>query len=376
MKNIIFLILTIFLITSCSKKQEQIPQAPAIEKTKEIAENEVEENIENGMKKVSFLEIDGFFEDDLNHALEVFKKDCKKSKRYDEFKTVCKKAEFEKDGRKFFISNFEPFKLFDNSLRDEGTITGYYEPLLYGSLKKSARYKYPVYYTPKNLILAKKENSNGSKRGKVVKGKVVPYDTREQIEKNPKNPNLVPIAYVDDEFDLFFLHIQGSGKIKLDTGELINIGYAEQNGWPYYSIGSYLIEKNYITKDEMSVQAMKEFFKANPKIMKDVFNSNPSYVFFRITENGATGALNTTLTAKRNLAVDRSVIPLGMPVFLSTKNPIDKKPINQLMVAADVGGAIKGDIRADFFWGYGEDAFAYAGRMKEKGKMYVLMPKK
>ena len=115
MKNIIFLILTIFLITSCSKKQEQIPQAPAIEKTKEIAENEVEENIENGMKKVSFLEIDGFFEDDLNHTLEVFKKDCKKSKRYDEFKTVCKKAEFEKDGRKFFISNFEPFKLFDNS---------------------------------------------------------------------------------------------------------------------------------------------------------------------------------------------------------------------------------------------------------------------
>ena len=376
MKNIIFLILTIFLITSCSKKQEQIPQAPAIEKTKEIAENEVEENIENGMKKVSFLEIDGFFEDDLNHALEVFKKDCKKSKRYDEFKTVCKKAEFEKDGRKFFISNFEPFKLFDNSLRDEGTITGYYEPLLYGSLKKSARYKYPVYYTPKNLILAKKENSNGSKRGKVVKGKVVPYDTREEIEKNPKNPNLVPIAYVDDEFDLFFLHIQGSGKIKLDTGELINIGYAEQNGWPYYSIGSYLIEKNYITKDEMSVQAMKEFFKANPKIMKDVFNSNPSYVFFRITENGATGALNTTLTAKRNLAVDRSYIPLGMPVFLSTKNPVSKEPINQLMVAADVGGAIKGEIRADFFWGFGDNAFEYAGRMKEKGKMFILMPKK
>ena len=375
MKNIIFLILTIFLITSCSKKQEQIPQAPAIEKTKEIAENEVEENIENGMQKVSFLEIDGFFEDDLNHALEVFKKDCKKSKRYDEFKTVCKKAEFEKDGRKFFISNFEPFKLFDNSLRDEGTITGYYEPLLYGSLKKSARYKYPVYYTPKNLILAKKENSNGSKRGKVVKGKVVPYDTREEIEKNPKNPNLVPIAYVDDEFDLFFLHIQGSGKIKLDTGELINIGYAEQNGWPYYSIGSYLIEKNYITKDEMSVQAMKEFFKANPKIMKDVFNSNPSYVFFRITENGATGALNTTLTAKRNLAVDRSYIPLGMPVFLSTKNPVSKEPINQLMVAADVGGAIKGEIRADFFWGFGDEAFNYAGRMKEKGKMYILKPK-
>ena len=375
MKNLIFMILAIFLISGCSKKQEQIPQAPAIEKDKEVVIEEQNTNLENGMQKVSFLEIDGFFEDDLNHALDVFKKDCKKSKRYDEFKNVCKKAEFENDGRKFFMLNFEPYKLIDSKAKDEGTITGYYEPLLHGSLKKSARFKYPIYKTPKNLIITDKTNPNGSKRGKIVKNKLVPYDTREQIEKNPKNPNLEPIAYVDDKFDLFFLHIQGSGKIKLDTGETINIGYAEQNGWPYVSIGAYLIQKNYITKDEMSVQAMKDFFKANPKIMDDVFKSNPSYVFFKISDNGATGALNTVLTARRNLAVDRSYIPLGMPVFLSTKNPVTKEPLNQLMVAADVGGAIKGEIRADFFWGFGDDAFHYAGRMKEKGKMYVLKPK-
>ena len=375
MKNLIFMILAIFLISGCSKKQEQIPQAPAIEKDKEVVIEEQNTNLENGMQKVSFLEIDGFFEDDLNHALDVFKKDCKKSKRYDEFKNVCKKAEFENDGRKFFMLNFEPYKLIDSKAKDEGTITGYYEPLLHGSLKKSARFKYPIYKTPKNLIITDKTNPNGSKRGKIVKNKLVPYDTREQIEKNPKNPNLEPIAYVDDKFDLFFLHIQGSGKIKLDTGEIINIGYAEQNGWPYVSIGAYLIQKNYITKDEMSVQAMKDFFKANPKIMDDVFKSNPSYVFFKISDNGATGALNTVLTARRNLAVDRSYIPLGMPVFLSTKNPVTKEPLNQLMVAADVGGAIKGEIRADFFWGFGDDAFHYAGRMKEKGKMYVLKPK-
>lgn len=375
MKNLILLILAIFLISGCSKKQEQIPQAPVIEKDKEVVIEEQNTNLENGMQKVSFLEIDGFFEDDLNHALDVFKKDCKKSKRYDEFKNVCKKAEFENDGRKFFMLNFEPYKLIDSKAKDEGTITGYYEPLLHGSLKKSARFKYPIYKTPKNLIITDKTNPNGSKRGKIVKNKLVPYDTREQIEKNPKNPNLESIAYVDDKFDLFFLHIQGSGKIKLDTGEIINIGYAEQNGWPYVSIGAYLIQKNYITKDEMSVQAMKDFFKANPKIMDDVFRSNPSYVFFKISDNGATGALNTVLTARRNLAVDRSYIPLGMPVFLSTKNPVTKEPLNQLMVAADVGGAIKGEIRADFFWGFGDDAFHYAGRMKEKGKMYVLKPK-
>lgn len=375
MKNLIFVILVIFLISGCSKKQEQIPQAPVIEKDKEVVIEEQNTNLENGMQKVSFLEIDGFFEDDLNHALDVFKKDCKKSKRYDEFKNVCKKAEFENDGRKFFMLNFEPYKLIDSKAKDEGTITGYYEPLLYGSLKKTARYKYPIYKTPKNLIITDKTNPNGSKRGKIIKNKLVPYDTREQIEKNPKNPNLEPIAYVDDKFDLFFLHIQGSGKIKLDTGETINVGYAEQNGWPYFSIGAYLIQKNHITKDEMSVQSMKDFFKANPKMMDDVFRSNPSYVFFRISDNGATGALNTVLTARRNLAVDRSYIPLGMPVFLSTKNPVTKEPLNQLMVAADVGGAIKGEIRADFFWGFGDDAFHYAGRMKEKGKMYVLKPK-
>ena len=335
MKNLILIILAIFLATGCSKKQEQIPQAPIVEKDKEVVIEEQNENLENGMQKVSFLEIDGFFDDDLNHALEVFKKDCKKSKKYDEFRNVCKKAEFEKDGRKFFMLNFEPYKLFDSKAKDEGTITGYYEPLLYGSLKKSARYKYPIYKTPKNLIITDRLNSNGSKRGKIVKNKIVPYDTREQIEKNPKNKNLEPIAYVDDKFDLFFLHIQGSGKIKLDTGEIINVGYAEQNGWPYLSIGSYLIEKNYITKDEMSVQAMKDFFKANPKIMDEVFNSNPSYIFFRVSPNGATGALNTVLTAKRNLAVDRSYIPLGMPVFLSTKNPVTKEPLNQLMVGSE-----------------------------------------
>lgn len=378
MKNLIFIILAIFLVFGCSKKQEEIPQKPMIEKDKEVVieEENLNNNFENGMQKVSFLEIDGFFEDDLNHALDVFRKDCKKSKKYDEFKNVCQKAEYETDGRKFFMLNFEPYKLIDSRAKDEGTITGYYEPLLHGSLKKSARYKYPIYKTPKNLVVTDREASNGSKRGKFVKNKFVPYDTREQIENNPNNPNLVPIAYVDDKFDLFFLHIQGSGKIKLDTGETINIGYAEQNGWPYFSIGSYLIQKNYITKDEMSVQAMKDFFRANPKIMDDVLKSNPSYVFFKVSDVGATGALNTVLTARRNLAVDRSYIPLGMPVFLSTKNPVTKEPLNQLMVAADVGGAIKGEIRADFFWGFGDDAYNYAGRMKEKGKMYIFKPKK
>lgn len=376
MKSLIFISLTtIVFFSGCATKKETIPQ----EQKSEIENNIIKDNAKN-MQAVGFHEIEGFYSDDLTHALDVFKKDCKKSKRNELFKEVCQKAEYETDGRKFFTINFQPYKLLDNNSSDEGTITGYYEPLLYGSLQKNKRYKYPVYKTPKDMMIvdfvsAYPELKTYKLRGKLVGNKVVPYDSRAQIESNPSK-NLEVIAYVDNKVDLFLLHVQGSGKILLDNGELINVGYAEQNGRKFKGIGTYMLNKGYISKDELSAQGMKKYLDKNPAKADEVLNQNESYVFFHKSEQGATGSLGTQLTAKRNLAVDRSVIPLGMPVFLSTKNPIDKKPINQLMVAADVGGAIKGDIRADFFWGYGEDAFAYAGRMKEKGKMYVLMPKK
>lgn len=377
MKNTILIILTVFLtvftLTGCSNKKEELKIEPAVIQLEEKEASTIEEN---RLEKVSFSQIDGFFEDDLNHALDIFKKDCKKSKRFEEFKNVCAKAEHVNDGRMFFVTNFQAYKLYDSKSRDEGIITGYYEPLLRGSLTKTKRYQYPVYKVPKNLITSNSPSLKDVKsRGKVVKNKIVPYDTREEIEKNPNNKNLEAIAYVDDKFDLFFLQIQGSGKIQLDNGELLNVGYAAQNGWPYFSIGTYLINEGHLTKDEMSVQGMKTFFEKNPSKIDEVFNLNKSYIFFRIAKEGATGSLGSVLSAKRNIAVDRSYIPLGMPVFLNTKNPVTNEPINQLMVAADVGGAIKGEIRADFFWGFGDNAFEYAGRMKEKGKMYILKPK-
>lgn len=370
MQLIKFLILSltlIFFITACSTKKEVVLQ-------KEI--KQIEEP-KNKMEKVSFMEIEGFFEDDLNYALEVFKKDCKRSKRYELFKDVCLKAENEKDGRKFFITNFQPHKLIDSKSSDEGIITGYYEPLLYGSLTKTKKYKYPIYKIPKDLILSDDENLKDFKsRGKIVGNKIVPYDTRKQIESNPNNPNLEAIAYVDDKYDLFSLHIQGSGKIQLENGKIINVGYAQQNGWPFRGIGTYMLEKGYVSRNELSIQGMKKFFIKNPNKIDEVLNINDSFIFFRVSSLGASGSLGSVLTAKRNLAVDKEFIPLGMPVFLNTKNPVTKEPINQLMVAADVGGAIKGEIRADFFWGFGKEAFEYAGRMKKKGKMYILMPKK
>ena len=373
MKSLVFISLTaLFIFSGCATKEKVIPEEQKIEK-------EVKTDTKK-MQAVGFNEIEGFYSDDLAHALDVFKKDCIKSKRNELFREVCQKAENETDGRKFFTINFLPYKLLDDNSLDEGIITGYYEPLLYGSLRKNNRYKYPVYKTPKDMMIvdfvsAYPELKTYKLRGKIVDNKVIPYDSRAQIESNPSK-NLEIIAYVDNKVDLFLLHVQGSGKILLDNGELINVGYAEQNGRKFKGIGTYMLNHGYIGKDELSAQGMKKYLDKNPAKMDEVLNQNESYVFFHKSNQGATGSLGTQLTAKRNLAVDRSVIPLGMPVFLSTKNPIDKKPINQLMVAADVGGAIKGNIRADFFWGYGENAFAYAGKMKEKGKMYILMPKK
>ena len=358
MRFLLLSTLILFFITGCSTK------------------NDTSKEYHKQKEPVSVNEIDGFFDDDLNYALEVFKKDCKKAVIYEQFTKVCQKAESETNGKKFFTSNFQAYKLYDSNSNDEGTITGYYEPLLYGSLKKTARYKYPVYKIPKDLIVSDDPSLKGSKsRGKMLNGKIVPYDSRVEIENNPNNPNFEAIAYVDDKVDLFFLQIQGSGKIQLEDGRLINVAYAEQNGRSYASIGSYMFSKGYLTKEDLSVQGMKKWFNENPSKVDDILNLNESYVFFRVSNQNATGALNTVLTPKRNLAVDKSVIALGTPVFMSTKDPLTKKPIKQLMVAADVGGAIKGEIRADFFWGFGPQAFEYAGRMKERGKMYVLLPK-
>lgn len=167
---------------------------------------------------------------------------------------------------KIFITNFQPHKLIDSKSSDEGIITGYYEPLLYGSLTKTKKYKYPIYKIPKDLILSDDENLKDFKsRGKIVGNKIVPYDTRKQIESNPNNPNLEAIAYVDDKYDLFSLHIQGSGKIQLENGKIINVGYAQQNGWPFRGIGTYMLEKGYVSRNELSIQGMKKIFYKKSK---------------------------------------------------------------------------------------------------------------
>ena len=326
--------------------------------------------------KVSFDDLDRFKEDNLTKAFEVFKKDCKRSKRYKNLKFVCKKAFQYKDAKLFFTQNFTPYQLINKNNSDIGLITGYYEPYLNGSLIKTNKYKYPIYGVPNDLLTIDLSSvyPNLKKyrlRGKLKGTKVIPYDTREQIEKRD---DLKAICYVDDKIDLFFLQIQGSGRVKLQDGTILNIAYANQNGQKYYPIGRKLIQMGVIDKKNISLQTIREYLQNHLDQVDKILNLNKSYVFFRQSSKRATGSLGVELVAFRNLAVDRSYIPLGYPVFIDTTNPLDHSKIQKLTVSADTGGAIKGEIRADFFFGSGKLAEKLAGNMKQKGKLYILLP--
>jgi len=367
MKNLLIksLITTLFLtlfFAGCSQKESKLEMLPNISKAK--------------VKRIEFKDIKGFYEDDLSLAFEVFKKDCKRAKRYNLFEDICLKAENFSNPSQFFTENFTAYELHNDNGTNEGLITGYYEPLLFGSRTKNEEYKYPIYTTPKDMYVidlsaAYPELDKYRLRGKVVNGKILAYDERAELNKRD---DLEAICYVNDEIDLFFLQIQGSGKVQLDTGEFINVGYSNQNGHKYFAIGRALLKEGVLEKTGASLQGIKRYLKENPSKIESILNKNKSYIFFTERKQSATGALGTPLVAHRNLAVDRKYIPLGMPVFINTKNSVSQEKIDTLMVAADVGGAIKGQIRADFYFGNGDNAELWAGGMKEKGKLTILVP--
>jgi len=361
LKIILPIFLLIIFFTGC---------APKIEQKAHISKA--------NLQKVSWEELNGFNSDDINISLDVFKKGCTKSIKNKNLKEVCELSQKIKDPKEFFTKNFIPFKLIGDNGEKQGLITGYYEPILNGSLKKTDIYKYAIYQTPKDLLTIDLSNiypelKNYRLRGKLVGNRVIPYESRQDIEKEN---SLIPICYVDNKVDLFFLHIQGSGKVKLEDGTIINVGYANQNGRVYYAIGKKLIEEGHIKKEDISLQSIKKYFEKNPNRIDEILNLNESYIFFHRSKKQATGSLGVELVANRNLAVDRNYIPLGFPVFIDTTDPIKNNPIRQLMVAADTGGAIKGEIRADFFFGNGDRAKELAGKMKQKGSLYILIPTK
>ena len=218
-------------------------------------------------------------------------------------------------------------------------------------------------------------------RGRLQGNKVVPYYSRAEIvgrQGEHSEPVGKVLLWVDDPIELFFLQIQGSGRVKLPDGKLVRIGYADQNGHPYRSIGRVLIERGDLKPEEASMQGIQAWARANPDKLNELLDSNPSYVFFReVSGNGnegPQGALGVPLAAERSIAVDPRHVPLGAPVYLSTTQPNSSRPLRRLMLAQDTGGAIRGVVRADFFWGFGAEAGSQAGRMKQQGQMWVLLP--
>jgi membrane-bound lytic murein transglycosylase A len=284
--------------------------------------------------------------------------------------------------RQFLADHFTAYAVWGDDGR-VGLFTGYYEPLLHGSFEKHDAYRTPLYTKPSDLVTVNlgdfKKDLKGQKIvGRVDKGeRLVPYYTRKQIDKGALDGRDREILWVDNPVDAFFLHIQGSGVVQMEDGSLLRVGYAAQNGHAYTAIGKALIEKGALTKENVSMQSIRAWLETHPDEAPGVMDLNESFVFFRkLPGDGPVGAEQVELTPRRSLAVDRRLLPYGAPVWLDAQAPgRDTARLQRVMIAQDTGGAITGAVRADFFWGAGEEATHNAGIMKSRGQYYIFLPK-
>lgn len=284
--------------------------------------------------------------------------------------------------RRVIEREFRPWRVTDGAGYTDGLFTGYYEAELHGSRHRSARYHIPILMRPPDLVtvdLGKFAPDLAGKRiaGRVVKGTLLPYPTRAAIERGALSGRKLEIAWVDNPVDAFFLHIQGSGRIVLNDGSVLQVGYAAANGRPYTPIGRVLIADGAIPRADMSMQAIRSWIDAHPARAQALMDKNASYVFFRVIRgDGPIGAEGVALTPGRSLAVDRRLMPLGAPVWLDTTYPrAPDRKLRRLMVAQDTGGAIRGAVRGDVFWGYGRQATLRAGKMQQTGRYFLLLPR-
>jgi len=260
--------------------------------------------------------------------------------------------------------------------------TGYYEPLLEGRHLAEGRFTSPLYGQPEDLISLNLKDWNLEPkvlRGRVNRNRLVPYHTRAQIDKGALQDRGLELAWVDP-VESFFLHIQGSGKIRFQDGQEIRVNYADQNGHPYVSLGKIMIERGLMKREEVSLQGLKDYLREHPREAGQLLETNPSYVFFRIVKEGPLGCLEVPLTPGRSLALDRKRFPDAGLCLVQTRLPViesgqivDWRPVNRLVLAQDTGGAIAGFGRADLFFGAGQAAELGAGNLKESGRLLLLL---
>lgn len=333
------------------------------------------------LEQAEFAKIQGWHHDNHREAMESFLKSCAKMQtisddktlhkngvggKYGDWKKLCDEAQnshFMDDTqiKHFFEKNFTPY-LVTNWGKVDGRFTGYFETELKGSRTKQGQYQYPLYRLPDDI-----------KKGKE-------YFTRAEIENGALAGRGLEIAWTDDPVRLFFLHIQGSGRLIMEDGSVMRVGYSGQNQNEYIAVGKIMIERGYIAKENMSAEAIKEWLYNNPDKMHEVMNTNPSYVFFREIEggDGPIGAQGVALTPLRSIAVDKKFLPYGAPVWVNVDITQPEGGLEQnfrrLLIAQDTGGAIKGPVRGDLFFGYGSEAERMAGHQNSRGFYYILLP--
>jgi membrane-bound lytic murein transglycosylase A len=274
--------------------------------------------------------------------------------------------------RQFFETWFRPYLVADHHTA-EGLFTGYYLPELHGSMTRSERYRIPLYRKPDDLV------QSGGRSGRWANGHFRPYYNRSEIYQGALENRNLELVWVDDPIDAYFMEVQGSGRVLMDDGSVKNLGYAAKNGRAYFAIGKALVDRGEIAKEAISMQTIRTWIEQHPAEGLELMTSNASYVFFRelpMNSNlGPVGALGVPLTAKRSLAVDRHYWPLGIPIWLEAEHPTGGARLQRLLIAQDTGGAIKGAVRGDFYWGQGSEAATTAGPMKSKGWFYLLLPR-
>ena len=314
---------------------------------------------------VSWQALPGWQEDDLSQAWPAWLKSCdvlRKRNSEINWRQVCAQASniSARDSqaiRQYFENNFQAYEIRNSSGSETGLVTGYYEPVMSGSKTRTSVYNTPLYAYPREW---KKSRPN-------------PGPTRAEL----MNSGILKgseIAWIQDPVEAASMQIQGSGKIRLEDGKILQLGFAVTNEKHFKSFAQWLLDRKEITNKEATMQGISQWAKRNPDRVNEMLNANPRFVFFKET-SGTLGALGVPLTAERSIAVDLKAMPLGSPVFLATTKPLSNQALQKLVMAQDTGKAIVGGVRAEYYWGSGESAGEFAGRMKQNGKMWVLLPR-
>lgn len=369
---------------------------------KPTAEKRAENATSMSLSPVAFSALPNWQNDDAAQSLKALKKSCAVFARRDgatpvrpaeiagtiaQWMPACRAVLDSADtitaqqARALVEAHFTPYSI-DTEFGRDGLMTGYYETMLRGSLTRTAQYDTPLYKNPGDLVMVElgdfRPHLKGERiAGRIENGKLVPYADRAAIERGALDGRGLEIVWVDDPDQAFFLHIQGSGRVRLEDGRDIRVGYDGQNGHVYHAIGRELIARGELTAENTNLESIRAWLKAHPDQAEALRQKNPSYIFFRQLEgDGPLGAQGVALTPERSMAVDPRFIPYGAPVFIDMPHPTQSGVrLQRLMVAQDTGGAIRGPVRGDYFWGVGAQAERNAGYMKSRGPMWLLLPR-